>query len=212
MICVKKISKSYGSRTLWSDLSFGLEKGEMKAVVGPSGSGKSTLLNCLGTLETVDSGEILVDGKDVVKYGSRSQRRFRRDTLGYLFQNYALIENASVSFNLRVAMTRADGRGRSHDICEAALRRVGLAGRSNEMVYRLSGGEQQRVALARLLVKRPTLVVADEPTGAVDTENAKMVIGALREMAGNGCAIIIATHSKIVQDNCDSSLDLGACR
>jgi putative ABC transport system ATP-binding protein len=208
MIQVNRIAKSFGNRTLWSDLTFTVAAGQMQALVGPSGSGKSTLLNCLGALEPVDRGEIIIGGGDITRYGSSAQRRLRRDTLGYLFQNYALIENASVEFNLDVAITRGGRRHRNREVVEAALQRVGLGGFSKEMVYRLSGGEQQRVALARLLAKGPTVVLADEPTGALDGDNTDMVISVLRQLAEDGCAVVIATHSKHVESNCDSTVNL----
>jgi putative ABC transport system ATP-binding protein len=209
MISVNGIAKSFGSRPLWSDLSFAVGRGQMLALVGPSGSGKSTLLHCLGLLEAVDEGEIVVEDKDITKFGAGAQRRFRRDTLGYLFQNYALIDNATVDFNLRVALGAHGGRGNKRDAFDAALGQVGLSGRGKEKVYRLSGGEQQRVALARLLVKEPRLVLADEPTGALDRDNAAMVINILRQMAAQGCAIIVATHNAEVEAGCDKVLQVG---
>lgn len=202
------IAKSFGDRRLWSDLSFTVAKGQLAAVVGPSGSGKTCLLNCLGMLEGVDRGRIVIDGREITGLGGGAQRRFRRDTLGYLFQNYALIENATIAFNLEVAMVPRGSRSHRRDTFEAALRRVGLEGRGKEMVHRLSGGEQQRVALARLLAKKPTVILADEPTGALDVDNADMVIGVLRQLAESGCAVVIATHSKHVENNCDSTVDL----
>ncbi|RQX03859.1 ATP-binding cassette domain-containing protein [Micromonospora inaquosa] len=209
MISVVGLAKSFGERTLWSDVNFTVNKGEMLALVGPSGSGKSTLLNCMGVLERASSGEIIVDGTNVTKLRAPAQRRFRRDTLGYLFQNYALIENATVNFNLQVAVGGRRGRTLNRHAIEAALDRVGLGNRGKEMVYRLSGGEQQRVALARLIVKKSTLALADEPTGALDSANAGMVIEVLREQAESGCTVIIATHSKEVEQSCDSALALG---
>lgn len=208
MISVAGLTKSFGERKLWSDVTFSVSKGEMLALVGPSGSGKSTLLNCIGLLERVSSGSISVDGADITKLRASARRRFRRDVLGYLFQNYALIEDASVNFNLRVAVGGRRTRTLTQHAIEAALDRVGLGGRGKEMVYRLSGGEQQRVALARLIVKQPTLTLADEPTGALDSANADMVIDVLRELADNGCAVVIATHSKQVEQSCNSVLAL----
>lgn len=211
MIVVEDLSKSFGSRTLWSDVSFTVDRGEMLALVGPSGAGKSTLLNCIGLLETADSGQIRVDGSDVTRFGRGARRRFRRDSLGYLFQNYALIDNATVSANLDAAVA-ASGvalRRRRREY-EAALERVALAGRARETIYRLSGGEQQRVALARLLVKKPTLILADEPTGALDKENEAMVIEVLRDMSRQGATVIIATHRDQVQAGCDSHFKVGS--
>ncbi|MDH2428405.1 ATP-binding cassette domain-containing protein [Sphaerisporangium sp. TRM90804] len=207
MIQVRGVAKSFGTRTLWRDLSFTVERGRMLALTGPSGAGKSTLLNCLGLLESVDDGEILVDGVDVTEFRSGAARRFRRDTLGYLFQNYALIENATVRANLEVVVRPRPGRA-ARGTLETALERVGLEGRAAEKVYRLSGGEQQRVALARLLVKRPVIVVADEPTGALDARNTDMVVDVLRGMAAGGSAVVVATHDPTVEGACDKVLPL----
>lgn len=129
----------------------------------------------------------------------------RRDILGYLFQNYALIENATVAENLKVALTpRQSSQSETGTAVTEALDRVGLGGREKEKIYHLSGGEQQRVALARLMVKQPALVLADEPTGALDHANATMVVDILRQMSEAGCAVVIATHDDRVQDRCDS--------
>ncbi|MGI9050564.1 MAG: ATP-binding cassette domain-containing protein [Rubrobacteraceae bacterium] len=191
-------------------MNFTVYSGEMLALVGPSGAGKSTLLNCLGLLDTADGGKIHVDGSDITRLGRVASRKFRRDTLGYLFQNYALIDNATVSANLDAA-TAASMRSkkrRRHEY-EAALERVSLAGRSKETIYCLSGGEQQRVALARLLVKKPTVILADEPTGALDKENEVMVIEVLRDMSRQGATVVIATHREQVQAACDASFEVG---
>lgn len=209
MIAVNGLSKSFGHRTLWSDLSITVKGGQMLALTGPSGSGKSTLLNCIGLLESPTSGQIMYDGTDITRFGRRQARRFRRDVLGYLFQTYALIENATVADNLEIAITaRRNRRPRLRD----ALDRVGLAGREKEKIHHLSGGEQQRVALARLLVKRPSLVLADEPTGALDSPNAAMVIDTLREMSDTGCAVVIATHSDYIRSRCDATFDVSVPR
>ncbi|MFF0448587.1 ATP-binding cassette domain-containing protein [Streptomyces sp. NPDC004609] len=207
MIDIENLSKSFGSRTLWSDVTFTVSRGEMLAVVGPSGSGKSTLLNCLGLLARPSAGAIRYEGKDITRCGRREIRGFRRDVLGYLFQNYALIENATVAENLKVvAKPRRFSRGEADTAIAEALERVGLGGREKEKIYHLSGGEQQRVALARLMVKQPALVLADEPTGALDDANTTMVVDILREMSEAGCAVVIATHSGYVRDRCDAVL------
>ncbi len=205
MITLKNLSKSFGTRVLWQDLDLTVEPGRMLALVGASGSGKTTLLNCMGLLERPSGGQILFQGTDVTRLGPGKQRRFRRDHLGYLFQNYALIENATVKANLDVARRR-----RIRPDHASALERVGLAGREKEKVHHLSGGEQQRVALARLMVKQPSLVLADEPTGALDSENGAMVVDVLRHMSREGCAVVIATHNDSVRDACDTAFDVRA--
>ncbi|NEB14175.1 ATP-binding cassette domain-containing protein [Streptomyces coelicoflavus] len=209
MIDIVGLSKSFGTRVLWQDLTFTIEAGRMLALTGPSGSGKSTLLNCLGLLDAPTTGAIRHDGKDITKLGTAGARVYRRDTLGYLFQNYALIDNATVADNLGVAVKPARARGRTLPSPAEALARVGLAGRENDVVHRLSGGEQQRVALGRLIVKRPALVLADEPTGALDIDNTHMVVDTLRGLADDGCAVVIATHDPAVRDLCDSVLNVG---
>ncbi|RKS10279.1 putative ABC transport system ATP-binding protein [Nocardiopsis sp. Huas11] len=201
MITLKNLAKSFGQRTLWRDLDLTVRAGEMLALVGPSGSGKTTLLNCMGLLEDPSGGDIVHAGRKLNRLGPGRRRRFRRDHLGYLFQNYALMENATVRANLDVA-------GRDRGLQAEALERVGLAGREKEMVHYLSGGEQQRVALARLMVKRPSLVLADEPTGALDEDNGRMVIDTLREMARQGCAVVVATHNDSVREACDAVFDV----
>jgi putative ABC transport system ATP-binding protein len=210
MIEIDKLSKSFGSRTIWSGVTLAVSASEMLALVGPSGSGKSTLLNCLGLLETPTAGTIRFEGNDIVQFGNQAKRRFRRDALGYLFQNYALIENATVAANVEIAVKPRSRvrRGKPRvDIAEA-LERVGLAGREKEKVSRLSGGEQQRVALARLIVKQPAVVLADEPTGALDQDNAAMVVDTLRELSDSGCAVVIATHNDYVRSRCDTTFDV----
>ncbi|MFE3741184.1 ATP-binding cassette domain-containing protein [Streptomyces sp. NPDC059134] len=211
MIDIAGLSKSFGTRVLWQDLTFTIEAGRMLALTGPSGSGKSTLLNCLGLLDTPTAGTIGHDGRDLTGLGARRTRVYRRDTLGYLFQNYALIDNATIADNLSIAVRPARRRGaaRTAPSPAEALERVGLAGREKDVVHRLSGGEQQRVALARLIVKQPALVLADEPTGALDIDNTHMVIDTLRALADSGCAVVIATHDPVVRDLCDTVLDVG---
>ncbi|ASU59102.1 ABC transporter ATP-binding protein [Nocardiopsis dassonvillei] len=207
MITVEKLTKSFGSRVLWQDLDLTVEAGRMLALVGASGSGKTTLLNCMGLLERPSAGRILFEGTDITRLGPGGQRRFRADRLGYLFQDYALVESVSVRANLDI-VKRHGTRSRQ----AAALERVGLAGREQERVHRLSGGEQQRVALARVLVKQPSLVLADEPTGALDHDNGAMVVEVLRQLSREGCAVVIATHDDAVRNACDAAFDVGAGR
>ncbi|MFE2064422.1 ABC transporter ATP-binding protein [Streptomyces sp. NPDC059467] len=205
VIEVENLSKAFESRVLWHGVDFTVDQGEMLALVGPSGSGKSTLLNCLGLLDRPTSGAIRYRGKDITRFGRGQTRRFRRDSLGYLFQDYALIESVTVDENLEVALAprRRDARDSRPSIAEA-LGRVGLADRGKERIHHLSGGEQQRVALARLIVQQPALVLADEPTGALDDANTAVVIDILRELSQAGCAVVLATHDVTVRDACDS--------
>lgn len=209
MILATDLAKGYGRRSLWSGLDVTVASGGTLALTGSSGSGKSTLLNCLGLLDAPDSGSIEVDGEELTRLRAGARRRFRRHRLGYLFQSYALVDTATVEQNLAIAL--GERRGRAGRF-EAALDRVGLGGRGRERVSRLSGGEQQRVALARLLVKSPTVVLADEPTGALDAENAAVVLDVLSELAGHGASVVVATHDESVASWCDGRLHLGSPR
>ncbi|NQX11750.1 ATP-binding cassette domain-containing protein [Microbacteriaceae bacterium VKM Ac-2855] len=207
MITITNFDKSYGRRHLWHDLSFTVPTGRLLALTGPSGSGKSTLLNCIGLLDAPDSGSIDADGEELTRLRTRAAREFRRYRLGYLFQNYALVDTATVEQNLALAVVERRGRaGRFND----ALDRVGLHGRAREKVSRLSGGEQQRVALARLLVKSPAIVLADEPTGALDADNADTVFDVLTEIADRGASVIIATHDDRIAGRCHEHVQLVA--
>ncbi|KQQ04182.1 MULTISPECIES: ABC transporter ATP-binding protein [unclassified Rathayibacter] len=207
MILATDLTKGYGRRSLWSGLDVTVASGSTLALTGASGSGKSTLLNCLGLLDAPDSGSIEVDGEEITRLRASGRRRFRRHRLGYLFQSYALVDTATVEQNLAIAL--GERRGRAGRF-EGALDRVGLGGRGRERVSRLSGGEQQRVALARLLVKSPTVVLADEPTGALDSENAAMVLDVLTELAGHGASVVVATHDDSIASWCDARLHLSA--
>lgn len=209
MLLVQSLTMAYGQRTLWADVNLVAAPGSMTAVVGPSGSGKSTLLNCVGLLTEPASGTITFGGCDLLRLGPSAKRRFRRDKLGYLFQNYALIEDATVKANLQVATRTRSLRGRAaRAAMDEALRQVGLRGRLDDPIAQLSGGEQQRVALARILVRSPDLVIADEPTGALDDHNKDRVMAELRAMAERGAVVLIATHDQHVREACDSTLVL----
>ena len=198
------MKKSFGPRVLWENIDLRAERGTLTGLIGASGSGKSTLLNCIGLLTAPDGGKISFDGVELLDMGSARRRIFRRDTLGYLFQNYALMEDATVKENLAVAMRGRKDTGRMLE----ALESVGLAGRLNTRVATLSGGEQQRVALARIMVKAAKLILADEPTGALDPTNAGIVMGHIRAIADQGACVVIVTHDPFVMDGCDQLLNL----
>lgn len=202
------LSKRYGERVLWHQLSAEVAPGELVAVTGPSGSGKSTLLNAIGLLEPASSGRITVGEEELTRFGPGRARRFRRDVLGYLFQNFALVGSASAAANIRLGLVRSPGRKILAARTAAALDRVGLGGRERTPVYQLSGGEQQRVALARLIVKDPRIILADEPTASLDAGNERIVLDVLRERAASGGIVLIATHSTALAAACDRTLVL----
>lgn len=209
-LVVQGMTKTFGTKVLWTDLSFTLPGGTMTAVRGPSGSGKTTMLNCIGLLEPFDAGTIRLGGRALAPATRSSARARHRDLLGYLFQNYGLVESWDVRRNLLVPLrNRPVPRSEWARVIEAALARVGMRGAERERIYTLSGGEQQRIALARLILKAPSLVLADEPTSALDSGNADLVMTILAELAESGALVVVSTHNDTVAQRCDGTLWLG---
>ncbi|MGY6651493.1 ABC transporter ATP-binding protein [Amycolatopsis sp. TRM77291] len=204
--------KQYGARRVLDDFDFRVEPGEFIALTGPSGTGKSTVLNMIGLLDAPDAGEVRLLGTKAPGPHTRAANRLRRSHLGYLFQNFALIDSESVAHNLDIALTYA-GRGTpKRERIAAALTQVGLPGAENRKIFSLSGGEQQRVAVARLLLKPCDIVLADEPTGSLDAENRDTVLGLLHGLNQSGKTIIVATHDDAVAGQCSRVVDVAASR
>lgn len=203
---VRGLNKSFRRHQVLRDINFDIQTGEMVAIVGPSGSGKSTLLNVLGGLEDRDSGDVSLHSKPLPKAGSKASRMLLRREIGYLFQNFALIDGDTVDENLRLAQRFAVSRGSLRRA--EVLQEVGLANFGSRHVYELSGGEQQRVALARLMLKPCSLILADEPTGSLDAMNRDVVIDALRVMVARGKTVLVVTHDDEVATRCDRKIVL----
>ena len=173
-------------------VSFEIEKGEFAVILGPSGAGKTTVLNILGGMDRATSGKVLVDGQDVAQFGSRRLTQYRRDDIGFVFQFYNLVQNLTALENVELAS----------EICRnpldpaATLESVGLGERLNNFPAQLSGGEQQRVSIARALAKNPKLLLCDEPTGALDYKTGKQVLALLqRTCRETGRTVIVITHN-----------------
>ena len=178
------------------DVSLEVADGEFVAVMGPSGCGKSTLLNVLGLLDSPTSGAYWFFGEDVARYPERRLTQLRREAIGFVFQSFNLIDDLSVAENVEVALLyrRVPGPERKRRVKEA-LERVGIAHRASHRPQQLSGGQQQRVAVARALVSNPKLILADEPTGNLDTANGEAVMALLKDAAKAGVTIVMVTHS-----------------
>lgn len=189
VIKIENLSKSFGEKKLFEGLNETLEDGSFIVVSGKSGCGKSTFLNILGNLEKYDTGRILIDNVEIEKIG---HAEYLRDYVSFLFQNFALIENKTVKQNLSIIKKK----NRSGISIKEALERVGMLDKLNTKVYKLSGGEQQRVALARVLLKKSKMVLADEPTGSLDEENARIVIDILKKLSEEGKTVIMVSHNK----------------
>lgn len=181
---MRGISKKFNEKVVFEELSFTLDSGSMIAIIGESGSGKTTLLNCLGQLEEVDKGEIFINGEKILR---KHKRKFFQEQAGFLFQNFALIDNETVKKNLQL-VTKDQSK------IVAALEKFQVEQLLNQKIFRLSGGEQQRVALARLFLKNPPLILADEPTASLDQKNKEIVIQTLQELNRQGKTVIVVTH------------------
>ncbi|MBU6112866.1 MULTISPECIES: putative bacteriocin export ABC transporter [Mammaliicoccus] len=209
MIQIRNLSKQFNEQHLFSNFNLSINEGEMVAITGKSGSGKSTLLGCMCGLEKFDKGVIEVNKRDIAKMSRKAKMLLYRDKLGYLFQNYALISHESINYNLDIVLNYKKISKEQKKIKKSeVLKKVGLNKPLNTKVYTLSGGEQQRVAIARLLLKEPLLIFADEPTGALDEENKHIILELLSDFKGKS-TIVIVTHDEEVMKYCDRSIFIG---
>ncbi len=198
-------------RTLFRDLSLQVAAGECVAIMGESGSGKSTLLNCIAGLEPVDGGRIRVADDDITGLDDDSLSRLRRRRFGFVFQAFHVLPHLSLRHNVALPLWLLDLAPQDADArAEAMLDRVGLGTRAGDAPHTLSGGELQRVAIARALVHRPTLLLADEPTGNLDPGRAAAVLDLLLEQGREaGAASLLVTHSRVAARRADRVLELG---
>lgn len=207
IIQLKNINKSYSNKYLFNNLDFSIKKGEMVAITGPSGVGKSTLLNIIGLIDKPDSGEVIICNNKNPYNKEKLKLKLFRDNIGYLFQNYALVDNYTVSKNLDIALEYVKNKDKKR-LKEKALERVGLLDKLNNKVFELSGGEQQRVALARLMLKEKDIILADEPTGSLDEDNRDIILKLLKQLNNEGKTIVLVTHDKAVANICDREINI----
>ena len=197
-----ELSKRFEGRVLFENFNFKIESGEFVCFSGVSGCGKTTLLNMIGMIEPFDSGKLFIDGDAIVTPKQRMQ--YFRKKLGFLFQNFARVENKTVEQNLKLIRKQ----DRTNLTMEEALKRVGLSGVLKQKVYTLSGGEQQRVALARLFFKQSEIILADEPTGSLDEANANRIMQILKELHQEGKTIILVTHDEKIKRMAERVIEL----
>ena len=198
---VKDVKKSYGKDTSYvqvlKGISTGLERGQMCVIQGTSGSGKSTLLNCIGGLDTMDSGSITVDGKEIFGLKPAQLSDYRRDNLGFIFQFYNLVPNLTVRENIQICEHIAEHPLNMDELLET----LGLTEHQNKFPAQLSGGQQQRTAIARALIKNPKLLLCDEPTGALDSKTSRDILVLLEEInAKYGTTMLIVTHNNSIKN------------
>ncbi len=186
------------------DVSLSVKKGEMVAIMGPSGSGKSTLMALVGCLEKATSGKIVIDGVEVTSVPDRRLPRIRREKIGFVFQQYNLLTALSAIGNVELAMRFSNVSKRERlERAESLLTKLGLGDRLKHKPTELSGGEQQRVSIARAIANKPAIVLADEPTGEVDSKTRDAIIEVFESLRARGQTIIIVTHDQYVADHCD---------
>ena len=199
-----RVSKIYGNKDVKivavDEISFSIDKGEFVVIVGPSGAGKTTVLNILGGMDQASGGSVWVDGEDIAKYNSRQLTQYRREDIGFVFQFYNLVPNLTALENVELAL----------QICKdpldarQVLREVGLRERMKNFPAQLSGGEQQRVSIARALAKNPKLLLCDEPTGALDYQTGKAILKLLQDMCRErGMTVIVITHNSALTPMAD---------
>lgn len=206
---LKNFSKRFGDKVIFNNFDISINEGESVAFTGTSGCGKTTLLNALGLIDSIDKGEYFIDGNPAPKINTAKSSKIIREKIAYLFQNFALVDSFTVEDNLLLAMKYIKmniKEKRSH--IALALEKVGLKGYEKKKVYTISGGEQQRVSIARLLLKPSSIILADEPTGSLDSENRDEILTILHDMCKAGKTLIIVTHDPIVAKSCDRIVEL----
>lgn len=200
IIEAKKLAKVYGKGDLevkvLNDIDVEFEKGKITTILGPSGGGKTTMLNLLSGLDSPTSGQIIVDGQDIAKFSKNQLVDFRKDKIGFIFQQYNLVNELTVAENVELAASLSKN---PYPIDEL-LKKVGLDGKQKAFPTQLSGGQQQRVAIARSIAKRPSILFCDEPTGALDENTGKEVLALIQQLNNEGTSIIIITHNPAIAD------------
>jgi putative ABC transport system ATP-binding protein len=206
LVQVEGLTKVYGKVRALDGVTFDVEAGEWIAMMGPSGSGKTTLINILGGLDTPTSGRAVVDGVDVARFDEAGLTRYRAEKVGFVFQQFHLVPYLTAIENVMLAQYFHSTTDENE--AKKALERVGLGDRLTHVPAQLSGGEQQRVAVARSLINHPKLLLADEPTGNLDETNEQIVIDLLRELHVEGHTILMVTHDPSIGRLADRRIDL----
>ena len=203
---VKKIFHMGEVKIMAADgIDFEIQKGEFAVVVGPSGAGKTTVLNILGGMDTATEGQVLVDGTDIAKYSQKQLTAYRRDDIGFVFQFYNLVPNLTATENVELALQISKNPLKAEEV----LKDVGLGHRLNNFPAQLSGGEQQRVSIARALAKNPNILLCDEPTGALDYQTGKSILKLLQDTCHKkGKTVVVITHNLAIAPMADRVIEM----
>jgi len=213
MIVLADVHRLYRSdeveTTALKSIELQIEEGEFVAIMGPSGCGKSTLLNILGTIDRPTSGKYMFRDLEVTDMAEAELARLRRDNLGFVFQSFNLIDELTVAENVELGIVYRKWAGKDRRArVQAAMDRVGIGHRARHYPHQLSGGQQQRAAIARAIVGQPSLILADEPTGNLDTENGAQVMGILQSLNEDGATVVMVTHSPSHADMAKRRIDM----
>ncbi|WP_415335948.1 ABC transporter ATP-binding protein [Clostridium perfringens] len=200
ILSVENIEKYYGNKDnitkAIDNINFNVDKGEFVGIMGPSGSGKTTLLNCISTIDNVTTGSIVINGKDITKLKAKELEKFRRDELGFIFQDFNLLDTLTAYENIALALTIQGKKPKDIDaLIKKVAKSLGIDGILNKFPYQISGGQKQRVASARAIVTNPSLILADEPTGALDSKSARMLLDSFESLNKDlEATILMVTH------------------
>lgn len=200
------VSKIYGNLRALNRVNLTIKEGEWIAIMGPSGSGKTTMMNIIGSMDTPSEGRVLLDGRDISKESAKSLTEIRREKIGLVFQQFYLVKYLSALENVMLAQYYHSLTDEAEAM--AALEQVGLAGRAKHLPNQLSGGEQQRVCIARALINHPRLLLADEPTGNLDEANEQLVMDIFHKLHKAGSTIVVVTHDPEVGDEAERVITL----
>ncbi|MBT1162707.1 MULTISPECIES: ABC transporter ATP-binding protein [Bifidobacterium] len=204
IITCRNLSTGINGHVITGDINLDITPGTMTALTGPSDCGKTTLLHTIGLLQTPTAGTLAIDGIDTTGWNQRQRRRFWRDKAAFILQDYGIMDEETVGFNVSMRLNHIGlAVGGDRRRIRNALRLTGLAGRSDEIASHLSGGEKQRLGIARAIYKNASIILADEPTASLDAGNRANIIRLLRERAAQGASIILATHDPVLVDACD---------
>ena len=203
MIRAEKLCLRIKEKTIFENMSFYIEKPQMVAITGVSGSGKTSLLNCMGLIKDVSSGKIYINNKDCNCLQEKDKISFWENTATFIFQDYGIIDEESVLYNITFSNKKSN-----QNKAKAYLEKVGLKEKANNIASTLSGGEKQRLGIARALYKKAKIIFADEPTASLDEKNRNIIINLLRECVNNGILVVVATHDDRLSQSCDKIISM----
>lgn len=203
MIRAEKICLKIKEKTIFDNISFNIERPQMVAIIGVSGSGKTSLLNCLGLVKDVSLGKIYINGKNCTCLTEKGKISFWKSTATFIFQDYGIIDEESVIYNITFSNSKSD-----QNKAKEYLRKVGLEEKYNSIASTLSGGEKQRLGIARTLYKKAKIIFADEPTASLDEKNRNIIVNLLRECVSNGILVVVATHDDRLSQSCDKIISM----